>query len=153
MYEEKMYRLVGMMTAEILVNNPNYFEAKKMRAFALYELGKYSEARDMLLEYFEKNPDDMEVIIRLGEAYTALKDYVSANLYFNNAISAGYKDKTILERRMAYNYAQLGDIEGMTKVLSYLLQEEKVAEDDFAVAVTLAILKNDFKRAYSWAYQ
>lgn len=95
----------------------------------------------------------MEVVIRLGELYTYLKDYVTANLYFNNAISSGYKEKTILERRMAYNYAQIGDTEGMTKVLAYLLQEDNVAEDDFAVAITLAILKNDHTRAYSWVNQ
>lgn len=41
----------------------------------------------------------------------------------------------------------------MTKVLSYLLQEEDVAEDDFAVGITLAIMKNETQRAYSWAYQ
>ncbi len=40
----------------------------------------------------------------------------------------------------------------MTKVLSYLLQEENVTEDDFAVAISLAIEKNDYNRAYSWAY-
>lgn len=106
-----MYRLVGMMTQEILSENPNYQEAKKMRAFSLYELGKYKDSVTILLEYFEKNPDDMEVVIRLGEAHTHLGDYVNANLYFNNAISAGYSPKTILERRMAYNYAKLGDVE------------------------------------------
>ena len=53
----------------------------------------------------------MEIIIRLGEVYTYLVDYVSANLYFNNAITQGYTPKTILERRLAYNYAKLGDTE------------------------------------------
>lgn len=141
LYLHKMYRLVGMITSEILANDARYLEAKKMRAFALYELGKYQNAIDLMLEYFEKNPEDMEIVIRLGEAYTHTRDYVSANLYFNNAISAGYSPKTILERRMAYNYAQLGDMTGMISVLGYLLQEEDVAEDDFAVGITLAIAK------------
>lgn len=88
LYEQKMFRLVGMITAEILANNPNYKEAKKMRAFSLYELGKYEDSRDIMLEYFSENPDDMEVIIRLGEIYTFLGDYATANLYFNNAIIA-----------------------------------------------------------------
>lgn len=39
----------------------------------------------------------------------------------------------------------------MTKVLSYLLQEEDAKEDDYAVAVSLANEKNDYIRAYSWA--
>lgn len=41
----------------------------------------------------------------------------------------------------------------MVKVLTYLLQEEDVAEDDFAVAVSLAQEKHDFLKAYAWAYQ
>lgn len=88
MYEYKMYRIVGMITSEILANEQNYQEAKKMRAFALYELGKYQEAKELLLSYLESNSEDMEVIIRLGEVHTFLKDYISANLYFNNAILA-----------------------------------------------------------------
>lgn len=64
-----------------------------------------------MLSYFEQNPNDMEIIIRLGEVYTYLGDYVSANLYFNDAITQGYTPKTILERRLAYNYAKLGDTE------------------------------------------
>lgn len=152
LYEQKMFRIVGMITAEILANNPNYHEAKKMRAFSLYELGKYTDARDLMLEYFEKNSDSMEVIIRLGEVYSFLWDYTTANLYFNNAILSGYTPKTILERRLAYNYAKIGDTDAMIKVLSYLLQEENVTEDDFAVAVSLAIEKNNVARAHSWAY-
>lgn len=152
LYEQKMFRIVGMITSEILANNPNYHEAKKMRAFSLYELGKYSDSVELMLSYFEDNSDDMEVIIRLGEAYTFLEDYKTANLYLNNAIMAGYSPKTILERRLAYNYAKLSDTEGMTKVLSYLLQEENVTEDDFAVAISLAVEKSEFQRAYSWAY-
>ena len=152
LYEQKMFRLVGMITAEILANNPNYKEAKKMRAFSLYELWKYEDSRDIMLEYFSENPDDMEVIIRLGEIYTFLGDYVTANLYFNNAIVAGYKPKTILERRLAYNYAKLDDTEWMIKVLSYLLQEEDASEDDFGVAISLAFETNNLTRAYSWAY-
>lgn len=67
-----MFRIVGMITSEILANNPNYHEAKKMRAFSLYELGKYADARDLMLSYFQDNSDDIEVIIRLGETYTFL---------------------------------------------------------------------------------
>lgn len=138
LYEQKMYRLVGMFTASILANNPNYYEAIKMRAFSLYEIGKYSESIELMLKYYEKNSSDMEVIIRLGEAYTNIGEYTMANLYLNNAILAGYEKKTLLERRLAYNYARIGDLTGMSKVLSYLLQEKDVTEDDYAVAISLA---------------
>jgi hypothetical protein len=68
-----------------------------------------------------------------------LGDYTTSNLYFNNAILAGYTPKTNLERKLAYNYALLSDPVGMIKVLSYLLQESDVTEDDFGVAISLAL--------------
>lgn len=153
LYEQEQYRLVGMITSEILANNKSYQEAIKMRAFALYEIGKYNESKDLLLSYFQRNTSDMEVIIRLGELYTFLWDYKTANLYFNNAILSGYKSKTLIERRLAYNYAKIGDLAGMQKVLSYLLQEQDVSEDDFSVAISLALSQGQNSRAYSWAYQ
>lgn len=111
LYEQKMYRLVGMITSEVLANHQSYQESKKMRAFALYELGKYSDAKDLLLSSLNDAPKDLEVIIRLGEVFTYLGDYKTANLYLNNAILAGYTPKTLLERRLAYNYAKIGDKE------------------------------------------
>lgn len=153
LYEQGMYRLSGMITSEILAAIPQYQEVKKLRAFSLYELGKYHESREILLEYLVSHPDDLEVIVRLGEIATFLGDYLTANLYFNNAIMAGYTPKTLIERRLAYNYAKIGDKEGMKKVLAYLLQEEDVAEDDFAVAISLAISQNENIRAYAWAHE
>lgn len=107
----------------------------------------------MLLLALEQDPQDAEIIVRLGEVFSFLEDYTTANLYLNNAIMAGYTPKTLIERRLAYNYAKIGDKEGMKKVLSYLLQEQDVKEDDFSVAVSLAIEQKEYTRAYSWAYE
>lgn len=77
--------------------------------------------------------------MKLGEVSFHLGDYVTSNLYLNNAILAGYAPKTDLERRLAYNYSLLGDTVGMMKVLGYLVQEHDASEDDFAVAISLAL--------------
>lgn len=153
LYEQKMYRLSGMFASEILAANPHYQQVKKLRGFSLYELGKFAEARDLLLMALEQDPQDTEIIVRLGEVFSFLEEYSTANLYLNNAIMAGYTPKTLIERRLAYNYAKLGDIEGMKKVLGYLLQEKDVKEDDFSVAISLAIEQKEYTRAYSWAYE
>jgi len=153
LYEQKMYRLSAMVASEVLARAPNYHQVQKLRGFSLYELGRYSDARDILVNYLESSPEDLEVIVRLGEVFALLGDYTTANLYLNNAIMAGYTPKTTIERRLAYNYAKIGDKEGMKKVLSYLLQESDVKEDDFAVAISLAISQSEYIRAYSWAHE
>lgn len=79
------------------------------------------------------------MIATLGEVYFFIGDYVSSNLYLNNAIIAGYTPKTSIERRLAYNYSLLDDTIGMMKVMNYLLQEDDVVEDDFVVGISLAL--------------
>ncbi len=152
LYRQGAYRAVDILSAEILTKRPNYSEVRKLRGFALYELGRYSDARDILLTYLEFNPQDLESISRLGEIYVYLGDYATSSLYLNNAVTWGYPHKTELERRLAYNYAALGDHAGMLKVLSYLLQETDVTADDYAVAISLALREGENIRAYAWSY-
>ncbi len=152
LYRQRAYRAVDVITNEILTKRANYTEVRKLRWFALYELWHYSEARDILLSYLESNPLDIETISRLGEIYVYLGDYTTSNLYLNNAVTAWYPHKTELERRLAYNYAAQGDSVSMLKVLSYLLQEPDVTEDDYAVAISLALRQGENIRAYAWSY-
>ncbi len=153
LYEQEMYGLAYTLASSLIKQNPDYIEAKKIQGFSHYELGRYEEAKKILLSYLENNAEDLEVIIRLGEICTYLEDYENAILYLNNAIIAGYKPKTLLERRLAYNYAKLDDIASMEKVVSYLLQEEDATEDDYSVAISLAINKKQYNRAYAWSYE
>lgn len=152
LYKQWAYRATDILTKEILSKRPNYTEVRKLRGFSLFELGRYTEARDILLVYLESHPEDLESIIRLGDIYSALGDFTSSSLYLNNVIAAGYKNKSEIERRLAYNYAALGDQAGMLKVLSYLIQESDVTEDDYAVAISLALREWENIRAYAWSY-
>ncbi|PID84448.1 hypothetical protein CSB09_00805 [Candidatus Gracilibacteria bacterium] len=153
LYEQNMYHLSSLFAGSLLKNNPSYTEAKKLQGFSLYELGRYEAAKKILLSYLDNDSEDLEVIIRLGEIFTYQEDYNQAILYLNNAINAGYKPKTLLERRLAYNYAKLDDLGSMEKVLSYLMQEEDATEDDFAVAISLALSKKQYTKAYAWSYE
>lgn len=150
-YKQWMFRASEKILADILAERPDYTEVKKMLGFSLFELGKYEWAKKYLLEYLERNPSDIETIIRMGEISAKIGDYVASNLYLNNAITAGYMPKTNLERRLAYNYSLLWDTVGMLKVMNYLLQEADATEDDFAVGVSLAIQDGQYTRAVSWA--
>jgi cytochrome c-type biogenesis protein CcmH/NrfG len=62
-----MYRASEKILADVLSERPDYIEVKKMLGFSLFELGKYDGAKKYLLEYLERNPKDIESIIRMGE--------------------------------------------------------------------------------------
>ena len=83
-----MYQASAVISEEILREFPDYTEAKKILAFSYFELGQYEDAKKYLLAYIEKNPNDLQSIVRMGEIQSALSDYVASNLYLNNAIIA-----------------------------------------------------------------
>lgn len=91
--------------------------------------------------------------MRMGEIAAHLGDYTSSNLYLNNAILAGYQPKIDLERRLVYNYSLLGDHAGAMKVLNYLLQDDAITPDDFAVGISFALEQGENEKAESWAIQ
>lgn len=88
LYEQSMYQASAVISEEILREFPDYTEAKKILAFSYFELGQYEDAKKYLLAYIEKNPNDLQSIVRMGEIQSALSDYVASNLYLNNAIIA-----------------------------------------------------------------
>jgi tetratricopeptide (TPR) repeat protein len=147
------YRVSYELAQNILRERSDYFDVKKLAWFSLFALGRYTEARQMLRSYIENYPKDAETIVRLGEIAGILKEYTEANLYLNNAIIAGYPGKSDIERALAYNYSQLWDTSAMIKVLSYLLSEKDVLEDDYAVAISLAFARGENARAYVWSIE
>lgn len=124
---------------------------EKLLGFSLYEVGNLTESRKYLLTYLERSSKDTETILRLGDIAFAVRDYKTANLYYNNAILSGYTPKTAIERKLAYSYARLSDISGMMRVLAYLIVEPDATEDDTAVAISLALQNGENLKAYVWA--
>lgn len=96
---------------------------EKLLGFSYYEIGNYPDAQRYLLSYIERASDDSEAMSRIGDVFFAQSNFATANLYYNNAILAGYKRKIDIERKLAYSYAKLSDSTSMTKVLSYLVTE------------------------------
>jgi len=151
LYEQGMYGASRRIAQEILGTRPDYMEASKILGFSHYELGNYQDAKNILLPYIEKNPNDLESVVRIGEIYAHLGDLVSSNLSLNSAILNGYSPKTDLERRLAYNYSLLDDTPALLRVMNYLLQEEDVKEDDYAVGISVALGEWENPRARNWS--
>lgn len=151
LFEQKSYRASAKITEEILKIRPDYREAKKILGFSYLKLWKYEIARDTLTNYLEDIPKDLDTIAALGEIYFALGDYTVSNLYLNNALIAWYLPKIHLERRLAYNYMMLADVESMLKVMNYLLQRPEAKEDDYVIGSSMALVMWEWVRSYAWA--
>jgi tetratricopeptide (TPR) repeat protein len=151
LYEYGEYRAASLVAREILTNRADYSAVEKLLWFSLYEIGNYTEARKYLLAYLEKTPKDIETIVRLGDIVFVQADFLTANLYYNNAILAGYPRKIDIERKLAYSYSRLGDTPSMMKVLAYILEEPEATVDDAAVAISLALQSGENLKAYVWS--
>lgn len=151
LYDFWYYRAAALIAREILENRPGYTWVEKLLGFSLYEIGNYPDAKKYLLSQLERAPKDMETILKLWDIAFLEHDYPTANLYFNNAILAGYTNKTDIERKLAYSYSKIGDMPSMMKVLAYLLEEKDATADDAAVAISLALQNGENIKAYVWA--
>lgn len=149
-FESKEYLAGAKIAAEIVEKRPDYKIAYKIAGYCNYELGKYQEANTYLGKYYAFESKDFATAYTLGLTNYYLEDYTTSNLYFNTAVLNGYTPKTELERRLLYNYYILGDKKGMFKIFRYLLKEPDVTEDDFVIAVYIAIEENDRAKGFLW---
>ena len=143
LYKQWQYRAASIIAREIYQIRPDYYENLKIYGFSLYELWRYEDAKPILEIYLNSNSNDVDTIYALGEIAFFLHDPLTSNLYLNNAVTKWYARKTDIERRLAYNYYTLMDINGMIGVLNYLVKEPDATEDDFAIAVHMSI--NEWK--------
>jgi len=77
-------------------------------------------------------------------------DFETSNIYFNNAVLGGYKPKTVVERKLAYNYYVLTLKKNMFQVLGYLVMEPDVTEYDMNNAIYLALTNDEIRSASEW---
>jgi|GEM_PF-4416273 len=64
-YEKGEFSVTEKFARDILRQKNDYTQVRKLLAFTLVKLAKYSEAKRMLLSYMESYPNDLEVIARL----------------------------------------------------------------------------------------
>lgn len=152
-FESKQYLAGAKIASEIIEKRPDYKIAYKIAGYCNYELGKYKEANKYLGKYYAFDSKDITTAYTLGLTNYFLEDYTTSNLYFNTAVLNGYTPKTELERRLIYNYYILGDKKAMFKIFRYLLKEEDVTEDDFIIAVHIALEENDRAKGFLWVNQ
>lgn len=151
LYKRRAFRASSLIWKEIITTNPDYLGVEKLLGFSYYEIGNYPDAQRYLLSYIERASDDSEAMSRIGDVFFAQSNFATANLYYNNAILAGYKRKIDIERKLAYSYAKLSDSTSMTKVLSYLVTESWATADDAVAAISLALQNGENLKAYVWA--
>lgn len=139
-YELKLYPLSIEIRKKILQEKKNYRPIKLLLWKSYFELGDNYSAKKQLEDYYNEDTKDAKVSYLLGIINFNLQDYVSSNLYYNNAIKNWYKPKIDLERRLAYNYFLLEEDKKMISTFYSLLKENEAEISDFSLGIYNAIM-------------
>jgi tetratricopeptide (TPR) repeat protein len=111
--------------ARVTAALPSALDSLKLErgmAMALAEEGFYEEAIAMLHNILGRWPDDPTSIRRLAELYTGLRDWPSAQFWFEQGMSAG-KDPMVVIGYMLH-WSRLGDFERARQVYRSHMQGE-----------------------------
>lgn len=149
-YKNGDYTTVIKVWENLLRRKPDYRPILKIVGFSSYIIGSYDRSQAALNKYKKLEPKDPEVDFILGLINFEKSDYETSNIYFNNAVLGGYKPKTVVERKLAYNYYVLGLTKNMFQVLGYLVLEPDVTEYDINNAIYLALSNNETRSAGEW---
>lgn len=150
-FDNWLYPIVIHLWKKILETNPWYKPILLMVWKSYYEIWDYTWAKEYLAKYYEIEPTDYKVTYLLWIIAFNNEDYISSNMYFNSAIKNWYTPKINLERRLIYNYFMLDNKKWILDVFTYLLKNDDVQADDFALWIYHAIEQWKTLTAISWS--
>ena len=149
-YKNQDYTTAMRVGENILRRKPDYRPILKIVGFSAFMTGQYERAQWVLGKYKKLEPKDAEADFILGLIHFEKQDYDTSNIYFNKAVLGGYKPKTVVERKLAYNYYVLDLPKNMFQVLGYLMLEPDVTEADVTNAIYLALVHGETRNAGEW---
>ena len=149
-YKNKDYSTIIKIGKQVLQKKPDYRPILKVVWFSAYMIGDHATSETILKQYKQYEPKDVEADFLLWLINFEKRNYETANLFFNKAVTGGYKPKIVVERKLVYNYHILGLEKNMFQVLSYLILEPDVTESDITNALYLALRAWEYRLANEW---
>lgn len=149
-YKNKDYTTAMKIWENVLRQKPDYRPILKIVGFSAFMINQYERAQWVLTKYKKLEPRDAEADFILWLIQFEKQDYETSNIYFNKAVLGGYKPKTVVERKLAYNYYVLGLYKNMFQVLGYLVLENDATEADITNAIYLALVHEEPRNAEAW---
>lgn len=149
-YKNQDYTTAMRIGENILRRKPDYRPILKIVGFSAFMVKQYERAQGVLSKYKKLEPKDAEADFMLWLIQFEKQDYETSNIYFNKAVLGGYKPKTVVERKLAYNYFVLDLPKNMFQVLGYLVMEPDATEADITNAIYLALDHGETRNAWEW---
>lgn len=151
LFQDKLYNVSSYLWKNLLKSYPNYKPILLIIWKWEYEIWDTKEAKEYLTQYFNLDQKDLNVNYLLWDINFKLRDYISSNIYYNNALQNWFTPKIELQRKLIYNYYLIWDKRWMLRIFSYLLDENDANINDFSLWIYHAILEWRKDEARKWS--
>lgn len=151
LFQDKMYNVSNYLWEKMLIDYPNYKPILLVVWKWYYELWNIQKAKEFLTQYYNLDQSNLNVTYLLWDINFRLRDYISSNIYYNNALQNWFSTKIDLQRKLIYNYYLLKDKRWMLKMFSYLLDENDSTINDFSLWIYHAVLNWRKDEAIKWS--
>lgn len=140
-FKNEIYPIAINFWNKILSKFPDYNPILIIVWKSYYEIWDYNNAKDYLLRYYTKNPNDEKISFLLWNISFILKDYVASNIYFQTSLKNNHPNKLEIQRKLAYNYYMLWDKRSMLNIFSDIIKDKNSNINDFSLRIYWAILE------------
>lgn len=141
---------IALETWKTLLNqNQNYKPILKIAAKSAYELWKYKDAKNFLIEYNKTESNDAEASYFLARIYEKLNEKLLSVIHYNKAIKSWYNDVNDVRRRLIFNYYELNNNNKMLEIFKDLInsKDKNLNINDFNLSIYYHILNGDYETA------
>lgn len=146
-----MYNLSIKLASNLLIEKPDYKPMLVIIWNSSYKLNDIKTAKEYLIKYYSLEPTNSEISYILWNINYLEKDYLTSNLYYNRALKNWFQDKTLLMRKLLYNYFLQEDKRSMLNIFDSLLKEENATITDYSLWIYNRLIngKNDLAKLRS----
>lgn len=150
-YKSWLYNLSIKLAYDLLKEKPDYKPMLIIIWNSSYKLNDIKTAKEYLIKYYSLEPTNSEISYILWNINYLQKDYITSNLYYNRALKNGFDDKTLLLKKLLYNYYILEDKRSMLNIFDSLLKQENANLTDYSLWIYNRLInwKNDLAKLRS----
>lgn len=134
LYSEENYDAAADIADTINWNKVKNVNAL-VRAGEIYEkVGRYEEAKEILLQAYDRSPIGRTIIYRLAEVAIKMKDFVSAGEYYREFVNIAPRDNTKYVLRYEIRKAEGAEYRELIKILEEYKTQEYTEEWAYELA-------------------
>ena len=147
-YTNGLYPVAIELWEKLLSEKTDYLPMFKIIGKSYFDMGKYTESKEFLSQYYNIDKTDAWVTFLLWVLNSRLHEYVLSNIYLNKALESNYNPSIDVRRKLIYNYFLLENTERLLLNFKNLVENEpELDQEDLQMAIYYHINHERYEEA------